>query len=120
MRDYLFRGQAISDKQWVYGSLIIKEGHYYIVPQEPDWYIHDVWIDDDGRIDGWAVPVIPETVGQYTNMNDVDGQMIFEGDILEGNNEVMYSGDAYNINGDRRLYFWAKTYRVVGNIYDKE
>lgn len=100
MRDIKFRGQSINTvgggrpiKEWVYGCLIIDESRedkyrYRIQPKEGDQF--------------YAPPVIPETVGEYTGINDKNGTKIYEGDIVAGTehrgNTVTYENGAHKTN----------------------
>ena len=62
MREILFRGYSKDEEKWVYGCLTL---NYTI-------------IDKCG--DEWQVG--PSSIGQYTGYRDIDGNKIFEGDII--------------------------------------
>ena len=68
-REILFRGKRIDNGEWIYGDLFRdKDGNTYI----------QYWTENK---EYRSYEVDPETVGQYTNSLDFDGQKIFEGDI---------------------------------------
>ena len=66
-REILFRGKSTTTGEWVYG--------YY--QEYPEGYVHiqNAWND-------WF-PVIPESVGQFTGIVDMNGVKIFEGDYIK-------------------------------------
>lgn len=70
VREIKFRGKHLGNKQWVYGSLI--NG------RDGTPYIHL-----GGRNKTAIIKVIPETIGQFTNLFGKDGSEIWEGDICE-------------------------------------
>lgn len=73
MRDILFRGKTISTDKWVYGGYAkMDDRHFIIVNQKYN----------DNTCSWGAYDVHPETVGEYTGLNDKDNNKIFEDDIL--------------------------------------
>lgn len=127
MREILFRGKSRYGA-WVYGSLI-KAGEYCCILEDED--TRDGWdstyLDHEtGCIDGYATPVIPETVGQFTGICDKHGKRIFDGDIVYAKMDYGPAGfmDAVvpigykQITGYRWQYFDLNTIAVIGNIYD--
>ena len=65
-REIKFRGQIIHSREWIYGwlsspdTIAIKSGDDY----------------DD-------IPIIPETVGQFTGLKDKNGQDIYKDEFVE-------------------------------------
>ena len=77
MREILFRGARVCDGHFVNGSLVEVNGEcdsnesapHIVISYGPDTFD---WFEVD-----------PETVGQYTAIDDREGEKIFEGDIFK-------------------------------------
>lgn len=90
MREYLFRGKRVDNGEWVEGCLIHQGDHYLILQDESKLHPMDVpYINELGCVDGYATPVIPESVGEWTGINEYVvtdrsyNKHLFEGDIVE-------------------------------------
>ena len=100
MREYLFRGKRVAYGDWIEGSLW---NNYLEVPK----------ILSSSNVVGWDV--IPESVGQYTGMNEF---MLTD----ESRNAKLFEGDIVEVWGWRSVYGrnqsqYDKRVKVRGVIY---
>ena len=84
MREYLFRGKRVDNGEWVEGSLI-HQGDFCCILQDEE-QVHSMdfpYLSPEfGVIDGRVTPVIPESVGEWTGIYDINKRKIFENDIV--------------------------------------
>lgn len=119
-REIKFRGQD-RDKKWHFGDL-----HHY---SDGAIGIRDI-------INKYGFVVDSETVGRFTGFKDIDGNEIFEGDIIQNDDHeeeiykiimiggcwcgLVFGGDIDD-DDDTPLLCWLldmAPFKVIGNIHD--
>lgn len=129
MREVLFRGRTVSeseyfdDGEWIEGFYTCFNGEEHRI------YTGYAETDCGDYYPDWF-NVVPETVGQYTGMEDKHGNKIFEGDIIYRD---WFGGETYQVIYDDLYgaFFGEKAnggfttfnkdgefFEIIGNIYD--
>lgn len=133
MENYICRAKSTDSRSWVYGYLVKydygDETDYFIIPENLNCDFYE--------LANYAVRVIPETIGRFTGINDLEGTRVFEGDFVQllgevkftfgvSDGEVKYGRGGFYV-GDFELiksinviatYDWIFRGKVVGNKID--
>lgn len=132
MREVLFRGKRSDTGEWVYGYYSVDticsiDGEYLapVIRPVPKQVYDDTWNE-----------ILPDTVCEYTGLNDCNGKKIFEGDILSfqhpfqnrhGIYIVSFISGGFNCEKFYQSHFdnpcdafseGTEYFKVIGNIYD--
>lgn len=110
-----FRGKRLANDEWCYGSLLIwADGECTILEKS----------DSSNAV--WKREINPDTVGQFTGLQDVDGKEIYEGDIMREvytgyTFQVVYDAPEFCIKANDYGYRFlnrVENFEVVGNVFD--
>lgn len=102
MREIIFRGKGRDDGKWYEGDL--------------GTVAHKRFIDDGKH----NARVIPEAVGQFTGLTDINGKRIFEGDIVKCRHHWqlrVYPRDGID---EEEFFFSQKIRGAYGKSVDRE
>ena len=110
---YKFRGKRIDNKAWVYGAYYQHE-KVTLCPlgvTEEDIKDNELHLIINGGFSDWNLPaglncyeVIPETVGQFTRLNDKNGKEIWQGDIGWDDHQECYG--VVKFDEGKFIYQW--------------
>ena len=130
MREILCRGKRKDNGEWAYGYLYIRNDGQYEISFYSKYF-------DSER---FTYDIIPETVGEYTNLTDKNDKKIFEGDIIKQINSydklemtgfVRFSKSSQFVishtytekencykRGMKKAFAIKTNCEIIGNIYD--
>lgn len=106
MRTIKFRGKSLLNKKWIYGCLI---KHNSIVSKTS--------IVTESIADYRDCFVIDNTVGQFTGLYDKNGNEIYEGDIIEIDDE-MYAKVVWDKERARFEYQLFRPIHIVNTFHE--
>lgn len=103
----LYRAKSKKSKQWIIGYCFKTiTGDYYLITRADDKIEEKFLVDET-------------TLGRCSEMLDINGYLIFEGDLLgDVYSVVEYINGAFRVASGILLERVASKRKIVGNIYD--
>lgn len=93
-REIKFRGKRVDSGEWVYGHYVKKEVGEFVFGTYKEKIIDVIILNFSGGGITY-IAVIPETIGQYTGVKDINGKDVYELDkvIMRYSFEDAYAHD---------------------------
>lgn len=127
MKKIKFRGKSKETNEWVHGQLLYLDNQPFIVGELVEANSEYTNLE-------WWQPVYPNSVGQFTGVEDLHGVEIYVNDVLDFTDfyydgsdvpcrgEVVFENGGYHITNsytESQLYEYEEEgLDIVGNIYD--
>lgn len=125
MNRYTFKAKRKDNNEWVYGYYLEMDNKSLIVTGKETKYVNYY----NGYLYYWEqVEIITETLCQCTGLQDIDGNYIFENDIVEDIDTgdvcylVVFDEAKFKLNKNSVNYDidGVSDFKIISNKFDKE